>query len=65
MSVASRVGDRAKQIDLTLVLLSLLALPLVLVGRFAYGVVAATRWVVAAVVTGYEDARGSVKPSAG
>ena len=61
---ASRIGDRAKQIQLTPILLSTLALPLVLIGRAAYGAVAAIRWVVAAVVTGYEDARGPVKTRA-
>lgn len=53
-----RISARAAQVRLLPLLLSLLALPLVLVGRGAYVVVSVTRWVVAAVLTGYEDARG-------
>ena len=53
-----RISTRAASVRLVPLLLSLLALPLVLVGRCAYVVVAVVRWVVAAVMTGYEDARG-------
>lgn len=51
-----RIAARAAQIRLLPLLLTLLAFPLAMLGRLAYGVVVAARWVVAAVVIGYEDA---------
>jgi hypothetical protein len=53
-----RVRERAARVQLRPLLLSLAALPFVALGRFAYGLVATTRWMVAAVMTGYDDARG-------
>lgn len=60
-SRASRISTRAAELRLTSMLLSLLALPLVALGWVAYRAVAVTRWVVAAIVTGYVEARESAR----
>ena len=60
-SRVSRISQRAADLRLAALLLSLLALPLVGLGWVAYQVVASIRWVVAAVVTGYVDARESAR----
>lgn len=58
---ADRISHRAADLRLDALLLSLLALPFVAVGWSAYRVVAVSRWCVAAVVTGYVDARESAR----
>jgi hypothetical protein len=53
-----RVRQRATQVQLRPLLLSMAAAPFAALGHFAYRLVTATRWMVAAVMTGYDDARG-------
>ncbi len=60
-SRAVRISERAAELRLGVLLLSLFALPFVALGWSAYRVVAVVRWTAAAVVTGYVDARESAR----